>query len=120
MHDISDTHDGFTVRAEYERSLLTGSTYMLNWFGGSEYWSSKKTDYYFGVTPQEATLLRPAYTVDESYNVFAGINAVKRFNAEYSLIASAEYQWMTDEVNNSPLTTRQDQWTVYAGVFYQF
>ncbi|MCG8014494.1 MAG: hypothetical protein JAY64_22730, partial [Candidatus Thiodiazotropha weberae] len=29
LHDISNTHDGFTGRVEYERSLLTGSTYMV-------------------------------------------------------------------------------------------
>ncbi|MEW8627021.1 MAG: MipA/OmpV family protein [Candidatus Thiodiazotropha sp.] len=120
MSDISDTHNGFTGRVEYERSLLTGSTYMVNWFGGSEFWSSKKTDYYFGVTPEEATSVRPVYKAGESYNLFAGVNTVKRFNAEYSLIASAEYQWSTDEINDSPLTARQDQWTLYAGIFYQF
>ncbi|RLW56228.1 MAG: hypothetical protein B6D70_08930 [gamma proteobacterium symbiont of Stewartia floridana] len=120
MHDISNTHDGFTGRFEYERSLLTGTTYMINWFGGSEYWSRKKTDYYFGVTEEEATSVRPGYSADESYNLFAGVNAVKRFNDRYSLIASAEYQWMPDEINDSPLTTRQDQWTIYAGIFYEF
>ncbi|MCG8018427.1 MAG: MipA/OmpV family protein [Candidatus Thiodiazotropha sp. 'RUGA'] len=120
MHDISNTHDGFTGRVEYERSLLTGSAYMVNWFAGSEYWNRKKTDYYFGVTEEEATSVRPVYSADESYNLFAGVNAVKRFNDRYSLIASAEYQWMTDEINDSPLTTRQDQWTIYAGIFYEF
>jgi outer membrane protein len=120
MQDISDTHDGFTARIEFERSLLTGSSYMINWFSGSEYWSNDKTNYYFGVTAEEAIHGRPAYTADESYNLFAGINGVKRLNAKYSLIASAEYQWMTDEINDSPLTTRQDQWSVYAGIFYEF
>ncbi|MBV2124870.1 MAG: MipA/OmpV family protein [Candidatus Thiodiazotropha sp. (ex Ctena orbiculata)] len=120
MHDISNTHDGFTGRVEYERSLLNGKTYMVNWFGGSEFWSRKKTNYYFGVTPEESTSSRPVYTADESYSLFAGVNAVKRLNDRYSLIASADYQWMTDEIDDSPLTTRQDQWTLYAGIFYQF
>ncbi|MEW8462088.1 MAG: MipA/OmpV family protein, partial [Candidatus Thiodiazotropha endolucinida] len=83
-------------------------------------WSRKKTNYYFGVTPEESTSSRPVYTADENYSLFAGVNAVKRLNDRYSLIASADYQWMTDEIDDSPLTTRQDQWTLYAGIFYQF
>jgi outer membrane scaffolding protein for murein synthesis (MipA/OmpV family) len=105
------------ARMEYERLLTSGSSYMVNWFGGSEYWSRKKTDYYFGVTADEVTSGRSFYQAEESYNLFSGLNAVKQFTSELSLIASAEYLWMSDEITHSPLTTRDDQWTVYAGIF---
>jgi outer membrane protein len=120
MHDISNTHNGSTLRIEYERSMMTGSSYMVSWFAGSEYWSSKKTNYYFGINPEEVMPDRPVYSAGQSYNLFSGINVVKRFNVKYSMIASAEYQWMADEMIESPITSRQDQWSVYAGLFYQF
>ncbi|MES9991247.1 MAG: MipA/OmpV family protein [Candidatus Thiodiazotropha sp.] len=120
MQDISATHDGFSARLEYERNLWTDDAHMLTWYAGTEYWDSKKTDYYFGVTREEATSTRAFYAADESVSVYLGSNAVKRISTNISLIASAEYLWMTDTVNDSPLTAKQDQWTAYAGIFYQF
>jgi outer membrane protein len=120
LHDISGTHKGYIARVEYERLFLTGSRYMVSWFGGSEYWSNKKTDYYFGVTEEEVRMNRPYHKANDCYNVFAGLNLVKQFNESISLIASAEYLWMGDEVKDSPVSERQDQWTTYAGIFYKF
>ncbi|WP_316364191.1 MipA/OmpV family protein [Candidatus Thiodiazotropha sp. CDECU1] len=121
MQDISDTHKGLSVRVEYERPFWTNDTHMLSWYAGSEYWNGKKTDYYFGVSPEEATAAtRHDYTADESYRFYLGSNLVKRIDDNISLLASAEYLRADDAVDDSPLTTRQDQWSAYIGVFYEF
>jgi outer membrane protein len=120
MQDISDTHNGFSARFEYERPIWTNDALMVSWYAGSEYWNSKKTNYYFGVTPEEATAARSVYTTDESYSLFLGSNAIKHIKNDISVIASAEYLQVTDAIYDSPLTTRKDQWSTYIGVFYQF
>ncbi|MEW8506102.1 MAG: MipA/OmpV family protein [Candidatus Thiodiazotropha sp.] len=120
MQDISATHDGFSAGIEYERKLWVDDAHAVTWYAGSEYWSGRKTDYYFGVTREEATSTRAIYSADKSYSFSLGSNAIKRIDNNLSLIASAEYLWMTDAVKDSPLTARQDQWTAYAGIFYQF
>jgi outer membrane protein len=120
MQDISDSHNGFSVRLEYERPFWTDDTLMVSWYSGSEYWNSKKTDYYFGVTSEEATSMRSVYTADESYSFFLGSNAFKRIDDNVTLIVSAEYLRISDAVFDSPLTDSQGQWSAYAGVFYQF
>jgi outer membrane protein len=120
MQDFSDTHDGFSARLEYERPFWTEDALMVSWYTGSEYWNDKKTDYYFGVTSEEATLRRPIYATDESYSFYVGSNAINRIDDNISLLASVEYLRMSDAVIGSPLTARQDQWSAYAGVFYQF
>ncbi|MEW8325674.1 MAG: MipA/OmpV family protein [Candidatus Thiodiazotropha sp.] len=120
MQDVSDTHNGFSARIEYERPFWTSDDRTVSWYAGSEYWNSKKTDYYFGVAPEEATPTRQAYTADRSYSIFLGSNAVKRIDDNVNLILSAEYLRASDAVGDSPLTTRRDQWSAYAGVFYRF
>lgn len=120
MQDISDSHNGFSARFEYERPFWMGDAHMVSWYAGSEYWSSKKTDYYFGVTDDEETAMRSVYTADESQSLFLGANALKRISDDITVIVNAEYQQVSAAVNDSPLTTRKDQWSAYAGVFYQF
>jgi outer membrane protein len=120
MKDISNTHNGYSAQLDYERSLWIDNRLMVSWYTGSEYWNSKKTTYYFGVTPQEAISTRPDYTTDESYSLYLGSNIHKRINDKITFIVNVEYLWMSDAINDSPLTTRQDQWSAYAGVFYPF
>ncbi len=120
MHDIADTHKGFSALLEYERPFWTDNEHMLSWYTGVEYWSSKKTDYYFGVRAEEATSTRPAYLTDDSYGVYVGGNALKRLTDQVSLIVNVEYRWMGDTVDESPLTSKQDQWSAYTGIFYEF
>lgn len=120
MQDISGTHDGFSARFEYERPFRTDDTFMASWYTGSEYWDSDKSDYYFGVTREEARSARPVYTANESHSLYLGANALKRFDERITLMINVEYLRMSDAVNDSPLTARQDQWSAYAGVFYQF
>ncbi|MET0007222.1 MAG: MipA/OmpV family protein [Candidatus Thiodiazotropha sp. 6PLUC9] len=120
MQDISDTHNGFSARFEYERPFWTGDAHMFSWYAGSEYWNSKKSDYYFGVKPEEATSTRSVYTADGNYSFFLGSNLIKRINNSVTVLASVEYIRATDAVNDSPLTNREDQWSSYIGIFYQF
>lgn len=120
MQDISDTHNGFSARFEYERPYWTNDAHMLSWYAGSEYWNRNKTDYYYGVTADEATDTRSDYTADENHSFYLGSNLVKRLDDNTRLLASAEYLRADDTVNDSPLTTRQDQWSAYVGVFYEF
>lgn len=120
MQDISNTHDGLSVRFEFERPLWTDQSHMLSWYAGSEYWNSKKTDYYFGVTPGETTANRSLYTADDSSSSFVGGNLIKQIDKNISILANIEYLRMSDAVSDSPLVDRQDQWSAYAGIFYQF
>jgi outer membrane protein len=120
MQDISNSHNGFSARFEYERPFLMEDTLMVSWYTGSEYWNQKKTNYYFGVNREEETSTRPVYTTGDSYSAIIGSNAAKRINENFNIIVSAEYLWMSDTVDHSPLTDRQDQWSAYTGIFYQF
>ncbi|MES9831951.1 MAG: MipA/OmpV family protein [Candidatus Thiodiazotropha sp. DIVDIV] len=120
MQDISDTHKGFSARFEYERPFWTDEAHMLSWYTGTEYWNSKKADYYFGVTREEVTSTRSYYSADDSYTIFLGSNVIKRINENITLLANVEYIQASNAVKESPLTDRHDQWSAYVGIFYQF
>ncbi len=120
MHDISDSHNGLSAKAEYERTIVQGQRYMLSWYTGLEYWSDAKTDYYFGVDRHEARPRRPDYDPEETYFLSFGGNAMIRLDERFSMIFNAEYSRASDGVGDSPLVTRRDQWSGYGGVFYSF
>ncbi len=120
MQDISNTHKGFSARIEYERPYWTSDDLMLSWYTGSEYWNEKKSDYYFGVTAAEANATRSEYRADQTHSLFVGTNAFKQISENLRLIFSAEYLQESDSVDQSPLTEERDQWSTYAGIFYQF
>jgi outer membrane protein len=120
MKDISDVHEGFSTRLEYERSLWQDEAHLVTWFAGGEYWDRAKTDYYFGVESSEVRPDRPAYSAPDSHSLFVGGNAFKQLNPEVTLFLSAEYRSASAEVKDSPLVTQVDQWSTYGGFFYQF
>ncbi len=120
MQDVSSSHDGFSGRLDYERAVWVADSYAVSLYTGSEYWSSKKTDYYFGVNPDESTATRAEYVAGDNFEIFVGANAHKRVDESISLSFSAEYLWASDAINDSPVTARRGQWSAHAAVFYQF
>ncbi|MEJ2622259.1 MAG: MipA/OmpV family protein [Candidatus Thiodiazotropha sp.] len=120
MQDISHSHEGFSAHLEYERPLWNDETHLVTWLAGGEYWDSKKTDYYFGVDASEARSNRVAYSASDSHNLFVGGNAIKQLTPKFSVMLNAEYRIASDAVKNSPLVSRNDQWSAYGGIFYEF
>jgi outer membrane protein len=120
MHDVSDRHNGFSAKGEFERPLLQQENYQLSWYAGLEYWSDGKADYYFGVDHLEARPRRPDYDPEEVYFLSLGGNAAMRIDERFSVVFNAEYSLASDGVGDSPLVTRRDQWSAYGGLFYRF
>jgi len=120
MQDVGDSHGGFSARLDYERPLWMDETHLVSWFVGAEYWDRAKTDYYFGVTESESRPTRPEYVAQDSTGVFLGANFLKQLSPRFSLIASADYRAASGAVEDSPLVVRADQWSAYAGIFYEF
>ncbi|WP_162299795.1 MipA/OmpV family protein [Marinospirillum perlucidum] len=120
LQDISDRHQGLSARVEFERLAWMNSSHLLTWYVGSEYWDTRKTEYYFGVETLETLPHRPSYRPEDSYTGFIGTNFFRQLTPKLTLIISGEYLLASSAIADSPLTTREDQWSAYGGIFYQF
>lgn len=120
MQDISNSHEGWSGRLEYEQMAYGDERQMVSWYSGVEVWGGDKTNYYFGVPGEEASAERQAYKAGGSLSGFIGSHYFRRLAPEFTLIISGEYLLVDDEIEKSPLVTRKDQFLVYSGIFYHF
>lgn len=119
FHDISGTHEGFELYADYSYGWRDQRLYIEPSFGAS-YKSADMNDYYWGVTPEEAGL------VAFPYEAKAGINWHARFMIGYQLSRHwavslvAEYERLNDEAAASPIVEDDQVLGWFAGVSWRF
>ena len=120
MQDVSETHEGLSAKLQYERPLLMGATHMMTWYAGGDFWDQERTQYYYGVNQSEATTSRASYKPTNSTNLFVGTNVIKQLSPKFSVLANAQYMMLGEAREESPLVNKDDQWSTFAAVVYQF
>jgi outer membrane protein len=119
FHDVSSTHDGYELYADYRYGWRRQRLYIEPSFGAS-YKSAKLNNYYWGVTEEEAGV------VVEPYDAGAGLNWHTRFMVGYQLSRHwavslvAEYERINDEAAASPIVNDRNVLGYFAGVSYRF
>ena len=119
FHDVSRTHDGFSVDAEfaypwYRARWTVEPTMMLR------YKSAALNDYYWGVDAAEASSALLAYTVGSGFNWQLGARASYYFSSHLRLAAGINYERLNDAAAASPLVRDPDVTAFFAGLAYQF
>jgi outer membrane protein len=119
FRDVSSTHDGFSVDAEfaypwYRARWTFEPTIMLR------YKSAALNDYYWGVRAAEASSALPAYEVSSGLNWQLGARASYYLSSHLRLAASANYERLNDSAAGSPLVRDPAVVAFFAGLAYQF
>lgn len=65
--------------------------------------SSKLADYYYGVRPEEALPLRPAYRVSDTWDAEASAVVSYEIAPRWSIFLVASADWLGDEIIGSPI-----------------
>jgi outer membrane protein len=119
FQDISGTHDGFELYANYGYSV-----YRQRWFYrpslGMSWKSSELNDYYWGVREDEANTLFPVYEAGAGLNVHARMLAGFQINPNWAFIAVGEFERINAEAAESPIVKDQNVWGVFAGFKYEY
>lgn len=119
FHDVSNTHEGYELYADYSYGWRRQRLYIEPSFGAS-YKSADLNNYYWGVTEAEAGV------IVEPYEAGAGINWHTRFKIGYQLSRHwavslvAEYERINDEAAASPIVDDRNVLGYFAGVSYRF
>ena len=78
------------------------------------------TNYYYGVSPSEARLDRPAYTPDGTMEISLQAFFRRPLNERYSLGGLVEYTRYGSEVMDSPIVEKKNEFQVAFGVMFSF
>ena len=119
FHDVSGTHDGYELYADYAYRFLARRLYFEPSLGAS-YKSAAMNDYYWGLTENEAGLVVLPYEAGAGVNWHARFLVGYQLTADWSLTLVAEYERLNDEAASSPIVDERGVVGWFAGLAWRF
>ncbi len=119
FHDVSSTHEGFELYADYSYGIRRQRLYVEPSVGAS-YKSSDLNDYYWGVTPEEAGNVASPYEADAGLNWHARFMIGYQLSRHWAVSLVAEHEWLNSEAAASPIVTDDTLVGWFAGVSWRF
>lgn len=120
LTDLLGKSKGQEVSATVGNAFRLDNALSITPSVGLKWQSEKYTDYYYGVTPQEASLTRPLYKGKSVLNYTAGLNVNYLLNKQSHLFAQFEYERLGSEITDSPLVEDNKIMRFYLGYGWRF
>ena len=118
-HDVSATHDGYEISADYSYRISRGRLSIAPMVGLS--WKSADlSNYYWGVHPDEVTAALTGYEARGGLGWEAGLRASYYLSKSLRLALSANYERLQYSVAQSPLVEKDYVFGYFAGLGWQF
>ena len=119
FHDVSGTHDGYELAADYSYRLTRGRMSLTPSVGLS--WKSAAlSDYYWGVHADEASATLTGYQARGGLGWEAGMRVSYYLTRHWRLAVSANYERLQYSVAQSPLVESDHVIGYFAGMAWQF
>jgi MipA family protein len=119
FHDVSGTHHGFELSADYSYRWTLGRL-SLSPSVGLAYKSDELSDYYWGVNAKETGFTLAEYHPEGGIDWEAGFRASYYLTKSTRLALSANYERLHDSVALSPIVKDDYVLGYFAGVAWQF
>jgi outer membrane protein len=119
FHDVSQTHKGFEISADYAWRWTRGRL-SLSPSVGIAYKSDKLSDYYWGVNPLEAGSTLVPYEASGGVDWNVGLRTSYYLTKSVRLAVSGDYERLHDSVALSPIVEDDHVIGYFAGVAWQF
>ncbi|HEY6123470.1 MAG TPA: MipA/OmpV family protein [Steroidobacteraceae bacterium] len=119
FHDVSQTHKGFEISADYSYRWTHGR-FSLSPSVGLAYKSDKLSDYYWGVNPKEAGQTLVPYEASGGVDWNVGLRTSYYLTKSVRLAISGDYEKLHDSVALSPIVEDDHVIGYFAGVAWQF
>ncbi len=117
--DLLDNHNGSEVDLTYRYTRQPGR-WSLSPFISYVHQDQDLTNYYYGVSNQEAAIDRPAYRTDSAEFWRAGINSSYQWSKRMLLFANVAFESVPDTVVDSPLVDEDHLTSAMVGLAYMF
>jgi outer membrane protein len=119
LGDISGTHQGYEVRAQYRRPYLIERLLIAPGFGVSRL-NNRLVDYYYGVRADEVGMDRPQYDGIATTNLFVELALAYTLSDRLELLGGMKYVWLGDAIEASPIVDRAYDSNAFAALQYKF
>jgi MipA family protein len=119
FHDVSGTHRGYEIAADYSYRVTRGRLSIAPVLGVS-YKSAELSNYYWGVHPSEASFIVREYEARGGLGWEAGLRASYYLTKNIRIAASANYERLQHSVAMSPIVARSYVFGYFAGMAWQF
>lgn len=117
--DVLDRHNGQQVDLSVSRNWR-GRKWSVAPGAGLVWRSANYNDYYFGVRESEATADRSAYDPGSSIELLARVFGRYEFNERWSLLGSLRMEFLSEEVQDSPIVDKRQVTSSFIGFNYAF
>ncbi len=115
--EVTDRHSGYVSQLEFSYPTQHPWGYLTPAIE-FEYQSADYTDYYFGVTPAEASAPLPVYETDSALNTSLKLTWAYYLSDHWIVSGRAVWGWLDDVVVDSPLVDRDADWSLSVGLAY--
>ena len=119
FHDVSGTHEGFELYADYSYGWRDQRLYIEPAIGAS-YKSADLNNYYWGVTDDEANVVAAPYKAEAGLNWHARLMVGYQLSRHWGLSLVAEYERINDEAAASPIVEERNVLGYFSGLVYRF
>ncbi len=119
FHDVSGTHDGYELSADFSKRWTSGR-YSFAPMLGVSYKSSNLNDYYWGVNPDESNIALPPYRAGAGFAFQGGLLANYYITRNLRLAVSLNYERLPDDVAESPLAEDDYVLGYFSGLAWTF
>lgn len=118
-YDVLDRIGGSEARVAFDKSLQFGvfrfaPEIAINWTG------SQLSNHDFGVAESESAIERPAYTLDDTYSVEAGVGMFIEITRDWLIFMNVAAESLGDEVTASPIVSEDYVLKGFAAINYVF
>jgi outer membrane scaffolding protein for murein synthesis (MipA/OmpV family) len=119
LKDTLNRHKGSEADITYEYYWRTGK-WLFSPRVSYIFQDSTLTNYYYGVSEEEARQDRPEYAPGKSKFVHVGLSSTYFLNRRMLMFANIGYETIDDSVANSPLVDKKNLTSAYFGFAYNF
>lgn len=119
LHDANNTSHGTEWRLGYNIDLQSGRWHLRPNLTVARR-SANLNNYYYGVRPEEATALRPAYAAAAGVDWTLGLYGYYEITERWRLLGGVGVSWLDTGVRRSPIVEDKPQAGALVGAAYDF
>jgi len=119
LTDLLGEHDGQEVEISYT-ALFAYAGFDFVPSAGLRWRSGDVVDFYYGVRADEARPGRPAYTPEATLTPVVRLAVRRKLSRHWGLLLGFQYEWLDDEISDSPIVEDNTILSLLVGAAYAF
>jgi outer membrane protein len=119
LTDLLGAHDGHEVEIS-GAGMFPYGPYQIIPSLGLRWRSNALVRYYYGVKPEEARADRLAYKPDQTLTPVARLAIRRRLSEKWGFLFATQFEWLDDEISDSPIVDDNSTLSIIVGATYSF